>query len=150
VVIGMLSRETFRWYVTRALAIVFITLAIFIALPTQTAKRQPATGLDEITAHLYHNMVEIDDPPANAAPSLHVSLTCLLGLALLRDFPRWWVLSVSGVLLVWLATLFTRQHHLIDVGTGALLAVVVALGWPDRAVLRTAVKQGTDCRDPVT
>jgi hypothetical protein len=127
VVIGLLSRETFRWYVTRALATVFITLAIFIVLPTQTAKRQPATGLDELTAQLYHNMVEIDEPPANAAPSLHVSLTCLLGLALLRDFPRWWPISISAVLLVWLATLFTRQHHLIDVGTGVALALVVAL-----------------------
>jgi membrane-associated phospholipid phosphatase len=75
-------------------------------------------------------MVTIDEPPANAAPSLHVSLTCLLALALVRDFPRWWPVSCAGVVLVWLATLLTRQHHLVDVLTGALLAVGVVFAWP--------------------
>ena len=53
-----------------------------------------------------------------------MSLTFLLALALLRDFPRWWPITVGSVVLVWLATLFTRQHHLIDVLTGILLAHV--------------------------
>ena len=74
-------------------------------------------------------LIEIDEPPANAAPSLHVSLTFLLALALVRDFPRYWFLSLGGVALVWLATLFTRQHHLIDVASGAGLALLVAFTW---------------------
>ena len=49
-----------------------------------------------ITATVYENMVAIDEPPANAAPSLHVSLTCLLGLALCRDFPKWWPVTAAG------------------------------------------------------
>src|SRR5262249_26783443 len=87
---------------------------------------------DGLTAQLYRNMVAIDEPPANAAPSLHVSLTCLLAWAFLRDFPRWWLLIWGAVLLVWLATLFTRQHHIIDVATGALSGTVFALPLPGR------------------
>ena len=82
------------------------------------------------TARLYRDMVEIDEPPANAAPSLHVSLTCLLAWALVRDYPRWWLPGFIGAVLVWLATLFTRQHHVLDVVTGAALACVLALPWP--------------------
>jgi membrane-associated phospholipid phosphatase len=74
---------------------------------------------------MYKNVIAIDDPPANAAPSLHVGLTCLLLLAMLRDYPRCWPLWVGFVSLVWLSTLVTRQHHLIDVATGILLACAV-------------------------
>jgi PAP2 superfamily len=126
ILIGMMSRSTFWWYVYRALALVGITLVIFIVFPTQIDSRHRnddvGTGL---TAEIYKNMIEIDEPPANAAPSLHVSLTCLLALALVRDLPRWWPVWIGFVGLVWLSTLVTRQHHLIDVGTGILLACAV-------------------------
>lgn len=133
VLLGIVRAATFRWYVTRALLVAALSLLIFIAVPTQTAPRPPEHGLGTgITARMYENMVAVDEPPANAAPSLHVSLTFLLGLALFRDFPKWWPLTALGIVLVWLATLFTRQHHLIDVATGILLASLVALLWPPR------------------
>ncbi len=128
-VIGLLSRDTFRWFVRRGLILVFITLTIFVAYPTRTV-RPPLPEGDSPTVQLYRHMVGIDEPPANAAPSLHVSLTCLLAWALMRDFPRWWLAAVGGVGLVWLATLLTWQHHLLDVATGALLASLLALPWP--------------------
>ncbi|MBI3409791.1 MAG: phosphatase PAP2 family protein [Planctomycetes bacterium] len=126
VAIGLIRPATFRWYVSRGLIVVGITLLIFIVIPTQTAKRPPEHGLSGLTAQLYEMMIAVDEPPANAAPSLHVSLTCLLALALIRDFPRWWPMTFGGVGLVWVATLFTRQHHLLDIVTGAALALVVA------------------------
>src|SRR5262249_457580 len=104
IVIGFLRRPTFNWYISRGIAVVLVTLLIFILMPTQTASRPPHDLGTSITGQLYQNMIAIDEPPANAAPSLHVSLTFLLGLALLRDFPRWWWLSTIAVLLVWLAT----------------------------------------------
>jgi membrane-associated phospholipid phosphatase len=130
VVLGITRASTFRWYVSRGLLVVALSLLIFIIVPTRIAARSTDHGLTGITAMVYENMVAIDEPPANAAPSLHVSLTCLLGLALCRDFPKWRPVTVFGVVLVWLATLFTRQHHLIDVATGILLAAVVAFLWP--------------------
>jgi membrane-associated phospholipid phosphatase len=129
VLIGMLSRSTFRWYVSRGLTVVGATLVIFVVFPTQTDQasreevaRVAGTGF---TAELYKNMIEIDHPPANAAPSLHVSLTCLLALAMIRDFPRLWPVWFLFVGSVWLSTLVTRQHHLIDVATGTLIVWIV-------------------------
>jgi hypothetical protein len=139
VALGIVRPSTYRWYLTRGIAAVVLSLLIFIAVPTQVAPRPSAHGLEDgITAQLYEMMVEIDEPPANAAPSLHVSLTCLLGLALIWDFPKWWLLTALGVVLVWLATLFTRQHHLLDVATGILLAGVVAWAWPPPGAKRKA------------
>lgn len=131
IIVGLLTPPTFWWYIKRGIVSVLITLLIFIIIPTQTDTR-PSHDLEGPTRLLYQWMIEIDDPPANAAPSLHVSLTCLLALALLRDFPRWWPVTLTGVILVWLATLYTRQHHLIDVATGAALALAVVLVWPSR------------------
>lgn len=127
---GLMRPTTFRWYVSRGLMIVGLTLAIFLILPTRVAPRPTRDLGDSWTAKLYTDMVAIDEPPANAAPSLHVSLTMLLALALLRDFPRGWWLIGPAVVLVWLATLFTRQHHLIDVVSGAALASLVVWAWP--------------------
>jgi len=126
---AFLRRATLVWYIRRGLAAVLVSVAVFAVLPTKTV-RPAATHLGGgPTAALYRNMVAIDDPPANAAPSLHVSLTCLLAWALVRDFPRWWAvcLTVTGVALVWLSTLLTWQHHLIDVATGVLLGSALAL-----------------------
>jgi hypothetical protein len=131
-IIGLLSRDTFLWFVRRGLPLVFLSLAIFIVYPTKTVRPAVPEGEDNLTLRLYRHVVGIDEPPANAAPSLHVSLTCLLAWALLRDFPRWWPAIAGGIGLVWLATLLTWQHHLIDVGTGALLGSLFALPWPAR------------------
>jgi hypothetical protein len=128
-VAGVLTSSTFWWYIRRGLVVVGVTLAIFVLWPTHTV-RPPVTDLDDgPTADLYRKMIAIDDPPANAAPSLHVSLICLLALAVWRDYPRWWPLIVGGTLLGCSATLFTWQHHLIDVATGAALAAIVAAPW---------------------
>ncbi len=140
VLIGMLSPSTFWWYIRSGLIIVVVTLLIFVVCPTETDTEHrvwdAGTGL---TADMYRHMTEIDTPPANAAPSLHVSLTCLLLLALLRDMPRWWPLWAGFVAVVWFSTLVTRQHHLIDVATGIGLSIVIALiAKPQAAITREA------------
>lgn len=127
VVIGFLTPATFWWFIRRGLVVVAVTITIFILVPTQTAPRPQHSLSPGLTAWMYEEMVKVDEPPANAAPSLHVSLTFLLALALARDFPRYWFLSIGSVLLVWAATLFTRQHHLVDVVSGAALAGAIAL-----------------------
>jgi hypothetical protein len=130
VLMGLVRRTTFWWYIKRGLVTVVLTLIIFIVLPTRTAPRPSADLGHGPTAWLYETMIQVDDPPANAAPSLHVSLTFLLGLALAGDFRHWRWLIAAGVGLVWLATLVTRQHHLIDVGTGIAMAMLVVAAWP--------------------
>jgi membrane-associated phospholipid phosphatase len=127
---ALMSANTVAWYVRRGLPVVFISLAVFAILPTRTERPPETIDLGKgATARLYRNMIDLDEGGGNAAPSLHVSLTCLLACALLRDFPRWWPIIVGGVGLVWLSTLFTWQHHLLDVLTGALLALFFAAPW---------------------
>ena len=113
-------------------AIVFISLGIFVLLPTQVQRPTVDVGSGH-SADMYRNMVEIDEPPANAAPSLHVSLTCLLAWAVRRDYPRWTLAAFGSVAIVWLSTLLTHQHHLIDVATGVLLASAAAWPWTQAA-----------------
>jgi membrane-associated phospholipid phosphatase len=127
---GLMTWSTFWWYVRRGLVIVGLTLVIFIVFPTKTDNKHRSHDVGNgLSATLYKNMIDIDDPPANAAPSLHVSLTWLLVLALWRDFPRWWPVWVGFAVLIWLSTLVTRQHHFIDVATGVLLACGVVAGF---------------------
>jgi hypothetical protein len=132
---ALLSPETFAWYIRRGLIVVAVSLLIFILVPTKTVRPSPelVEGLgDGLTAMLYRNMTAIDGPAANAAPSLHVSLTCLLAWAVTRDYRCGWPLWFAGAVVVWAATLFTWQHHLIDVATGVLLATLVAFLPPRR------------------
>jgi membrane-associated phospholipid phosphatase len=124
-----LTRATFRWYIHRGLVVVAVSLVIFVLVPTRTVAHPVAGVGSGLTADLYRSMAQADGPAANAAPSLHVSLTCLLAWALVRDFPRWRAAIVVGVGVVWLSTLLTWQHHLIDVLTGALLGALAAT-WP--------------------
>jgi membrane-associated phospholipid phosphatase len=134
-VAASLRSTTFTWFIRRGLLALAISLGIFLAYPTHTVRPPVAELGDGVSARLYQRMVAIDDPPANAAPSLHVSLTCLLAWAMARDFPRWSAVCLAAAALVWLATLLTWQHHLIDVATGLLLAGVLA--WPWRGSSRT-------------
>lgn len=124
--VGILSPATFRWYIRRGIILVVVSCMIFAVLPTKTVRPTVGDLGPGLTADLYRNMIEVDGPAANAAPSLHVSLTCLLFWALYRDFRRWWPIALAGVAVVWLSTLLTHQHHIIDVATGILLACLVA------------------------
>jgi membrane-associated phospholipid phosphatase len=135
VLVVLLDRDVFAWYVRRATLVAVVSLAVFVAVPSHTV-RPGVDGLgDNLTARVYRLVVEIDDPPANAAPSLHVSLSCLLAWAVGYNYPRWWGAAFAGAVLVWLSTLFTWQHHLVDVATGALLASLAAIGPPRGAGL---------------
>jgi hypothetical protein len=135
--LGILPWPTFVWYIKRGLLILGVSLIFFALYPTKTVRPPVDKVGDGWTATFYRAMVATDDPPANAAPSLHVSLTCLLALALLRDFPRWWPVTIIGIGLVWLATLLTWQHHLIDVAAGAILGLVFGVrGVPSPAAKR--------------
>jgi membrane-associated phospholipid phosphatase len=146
---AVLSRAAFVWYLRRAALVEAITFTIFLAYPTYVRRpldnpaSRPANEArleDGLTAALYLRMIELDSPPANAAPSLHVSLSCLLAWALAYDRPRWWAAALGAAVVVWLSTLYTGQHHLVDVATGVLLASLAAVGGPPGA--RSASKGG--------
>lgn len=140
---AVLSEATFAWYIRRGLSVVAFSLVVFALMPTKTI-RPPVDELgDGLSPRLYRSMVALDGPAANAAPSLHVSLTCLLGVALIRDHRRLWPLIALAVGVVWLSTLLTWQHHVVDVATGALVGGVFALPFKRSAAVDRTIAGGS-------
>lgn len=64
------------------------------------------------------------DPPYNCLPSIHVAHSFVSAFALARVHRRIGLAAVAAAVLVALSTLFVKQHYVLDVVTGALLASV--------------------------
>lgn len=62
------------------------------------------------------------DPPYNCFPSIHVAHSFVSALACFRVHRRLGVVLVAAATLVALSTLFTKQHYVLDVVAGTLLA----------------------------
>lgn len=94
---------------------------IFLLFPVQNAF--PHTTPPGLFAPLFSWLYTVD-LPSNMFPSLHVAYSILF---LLFSFPyirnrSFQVAFVSWVVIVVIATIFTHQHHLIDVIGGLFLA----------------------------
>lgn len=101
-----------------------ISIATFMAFPCKVNGR----GTLELQAGVFRSAFELIhgfDPPWNAWPSLHVSLSLLCFLALSRWYGTGRPLLRAGMAVWWLAialsTLTTKQHYIFDVLTGAAL-----------------------------
>ncbi|POA28588.1 MULTISPECIES: phosphatase PAP2 family protein [unclassified Pseudomonas] len=77
------------------------------------------------------------DLASNGCPSLHVAVTCLACRALWSRHYKW-LTGITG-LLICLSTLTLKQHTLIDVAGGVLLALACALA---------TQRQGSNARVP--
>jgi hypothetical protein len=94
-------------------------LTIFAVFPTYVIR--PAISAMDWASRLL-NWVYTNDYMYNAFPSGHVYITTLIALFWSHWFPAWrWSLAAT-VLMVILATLFTRQHYLPDPVGGLALA----------------------------
>ena len=86
------------------------------------------------------------DKPHNLVPSLHVALASLLWPVYARHTPPNTHGLLRGFVHLWFTViiaspLFTWQHHLLDVVTGAMLGQVcmfVFPGWRERVLVRSA------------
>ncbi len=94
---------------------------IFVALPTTNLR--PALGNDLCSRLL--GLIYALDAPTNLFPSIHCleSWICFAGLRGRGDIPRWYRgFSLGAALLICASTVLTRQHVLVDVLAGVLLA----------------------------
>ena len=111
----------YRFLAAEAIAKVICGL-FFVFLPT-TNVRPELTGSDPFTWVL--GVIYFLDRPVNLFPSIHclVSWFCYLGIRGRKEIPRWYQ-SVSMVIaiLVFASTLLTKQHVIVDVAGGILLA----------------------------
>jgi membrane-associated phospholipid phosphatase len=78
------------------------------------------------------------DPPYNCFPSLHVAHSLVSAAACYRVHRGVGIAATLAAALVGVSTLFTKQHYVLDVAAGALLAAVAGLvfvrGWPRKEV----------------
>ena len=129
------SREVFRCLVHRGTLVVLLQLLFFFVFPT-VVDRAPldAAGGQTLSEQMLAWVYAIDTPPRNAAPSGHVSLVLVLAWGASQSVGRYGVLVWSFAALVSVSIVFTKQHHVIDLVTGALLGALVLVGvaWWER------------------
>lgn len=99
-----------------------VCFVFYILLPTTNVRPEivGTTIWDEIMSVLYQV-----DMPSNLFPSIHclVSWLCFVGVRGKKHIPQWYqIFSCVMAIAVFISTLTTKQHVVIDVIGGALLA----------------------------
>jgi membrane-associated phospholipid phosphatase len=127
IVIYALCRETLNMnrYVYAVLAIQFVSVAIFWTWPTTYPRHLfplPDT-LDPLTYKLFASLRE-GDSPNNCAPSLHVSSVLLCAFLFFNEQrEKLWFFLTWGAMIS-LSTLTTKQHYIVDVVSGLMMAIL--------------------------
>lgn len=124
ILIAGLGKEHCYRFVTADIMSRLICCAFFLLLPT-TNVRPVLTGggVWENILQFVYNM----DAPTRLFPSIHclVSWFCYIGIRGQKKVPKWYrVFSCIFALLVCVSTQFTKQHYIIDVFGGIIIAEV--------------------------
>lgn len=113
-----------KWYrfATADMMSRLVCAAFFILLPTTNVR--PAVSGNDIFSWLVRHIYQMD-PPINLFPSVHclVSWFCFIGIRQSKKIPKWYkVFSCVFAILVCASTQFIKQHYLIDIAGGVLIA----------------------------
>jgi membrane-associated phospholipid phosphatase len=112
-------------YIYSFLFLQVVSVLIFWVWPTTYPRDQfpLPDSLDPITYYVF-NALRTTDTPANCCPSLHVSSVYLSSFIFLDDqrskFPFFFLWGTA----IAFSTLTTKQHYIVDVITGFLMAVM--------------------------
>lgn len=115
--------------------------AVYLLWPNGLQLRpEPAELNDNLLCRLMQ-LVWLVDAPNNVCPSLHVSISCAIGLVTWRSLrlrPYLGLrLAVAGLmLLICISTVFVKQHSVLDVAAGILLSSILYL------ILKEVVNRG--------
>lgn len=130
-----------RRFLQVLISCVIIAGAMHWAYPTRYPReRFPIPPDTDVLSASALSVVHFFDTPSSCLPSLHVATAVLSALLVWRENRRRFWLFSAWALMIAVATLSTKQHYLIDVVTGALLAIVVTAGvdlfnrWRDSSV----------------
>ena len=127
IMIGRLEKEHFYRFVTADMMSRIICGIFFILIPTtNVALRIPITG-DSFSEIMLRFLYQIDQP-TNLFPSIHclVSWMCFVGIRRQKDIPIWYrAFSCVFAILVCVSTQVTKQHYIVDVFGGIVLAEIV-------------------------
>ena len=118
----------------------------------------PRPPLADAAGHSFYQILTSIDDPINSLPSLHAGLTAytlFFAARALRDLPRgaYLVLLTLGWIwadLILYGTLATKQHYLIDLPPGMLIAWIAHwIAWRN-ADITVAVTPEGDCHKTVS
>ncbi len=93
---------------------------IFTVFPT-TMVRPDLTGGDVFTDLVIHTYA-VDSPAKNAFPSFHVTVSTLATLLCLKLSKKIGLATLPLTILIILATVFIKQHYVVDIFGGLVLA----------------------------
>ena len=110
-----------------AYLLIWITAYVFFFVLYPTAAPRPPRVVGEGFAVWGLRALYSSDPPYNCFPSLHVAHSFVSALAAHRVNRGLGVLATVCAALVALSTLFTKQHYVVDVIGGVVLALVAYL-----------------------
>jgi hypothetical protein len=138
----LLCKDTIelRAHSRRIAAAILVAGSAFLVFPLNTGYPRPEVS--GWTGRLFELLWSFDKPH-NLVPSLHVALASLLWPVYARHtrgLLRW--LLNGWFLLIVTSSLFTWQHHLLDVATGAMLGQVCIFAFPERQE-RSLVRSAT-------
>ena len=118
------TKDNFYRFVFSDMLSRIICMVIFIAVPT-TNLRPSVT--DDMALSWLMKCIYNADLPTNLFPSIHclVSLMCFLGVYKSKDVSRWAKTAIlMFAVLVFASTQFTKQHYIVDVFGGVIVALV--------------------------
>ncbi|HEX2462830.1 MAG TPA: phosphatase PAP2 family protein, partial [Vicinamibacterales bacterium] len=95
---------------------------VFLVYPTRAPRPEAVAGEGFMVWGL--RFLYDADPPYNCFPSLHVAHSFVSALTCYRVHRGVGIAAVVCAALVGLSTLFTKQHYVLDVIAGVLLACV--------------------------
>jgi membrane-associated phospholipid phosphatase len=129
------NRRQLHEHVKRIVAAFVVSCAIFLALPLKEAfDRPPVSGISGFFFRLLSHV----DRPFNMAPSLHITEIVLLWVIYIPRLSGWAKRIVQAwFVLIYISTLFTFQHHVIDLITGQILAMICLYVFPYRSAEQT-------------
>lgn len=117
------TKEQWFKFVTADMMARVVCGVIFIILPTTNVR--PEIVGDGVTDWLM-SLIYQADLPYNLFPSLHclASLMCYLGMRRNDKVPQWYRdFTLLFAILIFASTQFTKQHYLVDVAGGVLIAI---------------------------
>lgn len=121
--------DQFRALTRKCFGVLFLCGAFFLLMPTRYPRPEYPAVDNPILAFVMH-LISSADTPNNCFPSMHVSLTGVATWQLRHRGPRVFGCFLLWSLAIFLSTLTTKQHYLLDVVGGiGVVAVVSVVDW---------------------
>jgi membrane-associated phospholipid phosphatase len=114
------SADRFTRVAISYLVLLGLQMTFFLFFPVVTPEAWRARNTGRSPSERFLAFVQRLDARSNSFPSMHTSVATLTALHLYPSLGGW---ALGFPLLIGLSCLFTKQHYVVDVPTGA------ALGW---------------------